>query len=139
MVRKQAFLVLTVVALASCGRAKTLSSAELRSNLASSISLASETDIFAGQIEEGRLLPAFQSGHAAYLRSEAKREAKGLRKSSPQPSQLQVVRLCIEQLDLLSRELELISQKKGGDKDLPAVRQRVQAILKSLTAAKAGL
>jgi len=135
----KAFFLLSAIALASCAGRKTLSSEELHSDVVSAISLASETDAFAGQIEQRRLTREFQSGHAAYLRDEAERQAKELRKSAPQANQAQTVHSCIEQLDLLARDLSRIAKTTTDKTQIPAIREEVQRVVQSLTGLKAQL
>ncbi|MGH9574012.1 MAG: hypothetical protein ACRD40_10850 [Candidatus Acidiferrales bacterium] len=134
---KQAIIILSLLTVASCANAKNLTSKDLSSEVLSAISLASETEMFVGQIQQGRLTQEFQYGYAGYLRDEAEREAKDLRTSTPQPAQMQAVRNCIAQLDLLARELDLI--KRTDKTRLPAIQKRVQTIVQSLSAVKAQL
>jgi hypothetical protein len=132
------FSVVTL-ALASSLQAKTLSNQELRSDLQSALSLASETQLFIGQIENGRLLPQFQAGHADYLRDAAIRQASELRESASEPGVTKIAATCAEQLELLARELALISTMSRNDEALPEARKRVEAIKGSIVAARAGL
>ena len=137
MACKQALILLTLVTFSSC--TKDLSTEELRSHLRSAISLAGETDVLIGQIGGHRLSPEFQSGHAGYLRDQAEKEAEDLRKSKAQPEQAQVVQLCIDQLDLLARDLTAVKERKADERALSAFQQRVTLILKTLNAAQASL
>jgi hypothetical protein len=120
-------------------QAKTVSDEELRSDFQSALSLASETELFVGQIEKGRLLAQFHAGHADYLRDAAMRHASKLRKSSRDAGDRKIVATCAEQLEFLARELALLSTMSGNDEALPKARQRVEAIKRSIAAARAEL
>jgi hypothetical protein len=132
------FLVVTL-ALVYIAHAKTLSNEELRSDLQSALSLASETQLFIGQIENGRLLPQFQAGHADYLRNTAMRQASELRESASESGDTKIVATCAEQLELLARELALIGTISRNDEAFHEARKRVEAIKVSIVAARAGL
>ena len=79
--RKHILILLICLVLASCSRSKTVSRQELRSDLIAAVSLASETELFIGQLLEGRATPAFARGHLDYLRQEATRAADTLREA----------------------------------------------------------
>jgi hypothetical protein len=127
------------LALVCCAQAKTISNEELRSDLRLALSLASETELFIGQVENGHLLPEFQAGHADYLRDAAMRQASELRESSPESGDTKIVSTCAEQLELLARELALIRTISRDDESLPEARKLVEAIKVSIVAARAGL
>lgn len=130
---------IVTLALVSGAQAKTLSKEELWSDLNSALSLASETELFVGQIGNGHLLPQFQAGHADYLRDAALRQASELRESSPDSSERRVVAMCAEQLESLAHELALISTTSRNDEELPKARRRLEAIKDFIAAARAGL
>jgi hypothetical protein len=118
--------------------AKTLTAQELRSHLLAALSLASETELFIGQIEEGRILQQFRMRHADYLRQEARRQAQEMRESRSDSGDTRAPARCAEQLELLIHELALISVP-NHDETLPQARQRVHAIREALRAAEASL
>jgi hypothetical protein len=132
------FSVVTL-ALVFTAQAKKLSNEELRSDFQSALSLASETELFIGQIEKGRLLAQFQASHADYLRDAAMRHASKLRESSRDSGDRKIVASCAEQFESLARELALLSTMSGNDEALPKARERVEAIKSSMTAARAEL
>jgi hypothetical protein len=127
------------LALVSSAQAKTLTNEELRSVLQSALSLASETELFIGQIENGRLLPRFQAGHADYLRDAAMQQASELRESSPESGDIKIVATCAEQLESLAHELALISTLSGNNEALAKAREQVEAIKGSIIASSAAL
>jgi hypothetical protein len=137
VMRRPFFLVIGALVLTSSAGAKSATTDELRSDLRSAISLASETDLFIGQIESSRLLPEFRMAHADYLRGEARRQAGEARKSSEKSSDAETFNLCAGQLEQLARELASI--ETSSDKEtLDEARQQVATIRKTLLTAKAG-
>jgi hypothetical protein len=129
---------IAVLVFVSCALAKTITADELRSHLLSALSLASETDMFIGQIEEARVLQQFRVGHADYLREEARRQAQELRESRSDSEDTKTPALCADQLEHLIHELTLI-RVPNHDETLPGARQRVQAIREALRAAGSSL
>jgi hypothetical protein len=65
--RKPILILLICLILASCSWPKTAPRKELRSDLISAISLASETELFIGQLLEGRATPLFAQSHLEHL------------------------------------------------------------------------
>jgi hypothetical protein len=137
MKRSVLYLIAALV-FVSCASAKTITAEELRSHLLSALSLASETELFFCQIEEGRILQQFRMGHADYLREEARRQAQEMRESRSDSGDTKAPADCAEQLELLIHELTLI-RVPNQDETLPGARQRVQAIREALRAAEASL
>jgi len=127
-----------VLVFVSAASAKTIKAEELRSHLLSALSLASETELFIGQIEEGRILQQFRMGHADYLRQEARGQAQEMRESRSDAGDTRAPARCAEQLELLIQELTLI-RMPSHDETLAAARQRVQAIREALRASEASL
>jgi hypothetical protein len=67
----------------SCSRPKTMTADDLRSDILSAISLASETQMFIQQMQNDRGTWPFDVGHLDYLRDEAIRSAKELHDAQP--------------------------------------------------------
>jgi len=124
-----------VLVFVSAASAKTIKAEELRSHLLSALSLASETELFIGQIEEGRILQQFRMGHADYLRQEARRQAQEMRESRSDSGDTRAPARCAEQLVLLIHELTVI-RVPNHDETLAGARQRVQAIREALKASR---
>ena len=124
-----------VLVFVSAASAKTIKAEELRSHLLSALSLASETELFIGQIEEGRILQQFRMGHADYLRQEARRQAQEMRESRSDSGDTRAPARCAEQLELLIHELTVI-RVPNHDETLAGARQRVQAIREALKASR---
>lgn len=117
--------------------AKTLTAHELRSDLLSAISLASETELFIGQIQSDRLLAQFQTGHADYLRDEASQQAKELRESTIEGGDSGLPIRYAEQLEALAQVLGAVRERNDGE-TLAEARERVEAIRKVFVAWGAG-
>jgi len=126
---------IAVLVFVSAASAKTIKAEELRSHLLSALSLASETELFIGQIEEGRILQQFRMGHADYLRQEARRQAQEMRESRSDSGDTRAPARCAEQLELLIHELTVI-RVPNHDETLAGARQRVQAIREALKASR---
>jgi hypothetical protein len=103
------------------------------------ISLASESELFIGQIANDRLTREFQAGHANYLRREAIEISEELGESRVDSVHIHNLRNCSTQLELLVRELEALQVQSDERAARRAAGERVQAILKNMEAAKAGL
>jgi len=129
---------IAVLVFVSAASAKTIKAEELRSHLLSALSLASETELFIGQIEEGRILQQFRMGHADYLQEEARRQAQEMRESRSDSGDTRAPARCAEQLELLIHELTVI-RVPNHDETLAGARQRVQAIREALKASEASL
>jgi hypothetical protein len=123
-----------LTSLVACSPTKTVTADDLRSDLRLALSLASETELFIGQIESGRLAQEFRRGHADYLRDEAQRQARDLRKSRTESGDTRLPSLCATQLDLLARVLEEI-REQSGDGRLRDEESRVETIKQTITAA----
>jgi hypothetical protein len=136
MIAKRFFVPITMLIVLVPGAwSEKLTTEELRSDLLSAISLTSETGMFIDQIESGRLLPHFRSGHAEYLRHQAERQAAELQESPTDSKEMKIVSLCREQLEFLANLLTSIEEEKDN-RNLPAFRQQVEGMRKSLIAAR---
>lgn len=136
VMRPSHFLFAVGLVLTSCAPAKNRSKDELRSELRSALSLASETNIFIVQIESGRLLPPFRRGYADYLREQAQRLTKEALAKGKGGDDKRFAQ-CAEQLGLLSDALKSISIE-GDRETLAKSRERIEIIRKTLIAAGAG-
>ena len=76
--------VLLLLVCTDCSRKKTLTSEDLKSQLTSAISFASEEEMFVDYIRAGRSTSNFAEQHAAYLNAEIQRSADELAKAVPQ-------------------------------------------------------
>jgi hypothetical protein len=137
---KRAILLLSFmsVAFASCARPKTMTPDQLRSDIRSALSLATETQLFVAQIQNARAPRAFAAGHLAYLGDEARRSARELRESQSDPAIAPRLGICAAQLDSLAREITVLQGKVNEDA-LLASRARVEEIHGALTRLENGL
>lgn len=99
------------------------------------LSITSETELFIKQIESGRLLRHFRIGHSEYLYEEAQRQAQELRQSTAEPDERKNAAFCIEQLNILSRDLKLLITKDTEEQTLAEALRDVEGIRKGLVAA----
>jgi hypothetical protein len=129
--RRSFLTLISSLVFASCATAKTLTAAEMRSNLHSALSLISETGLLVDQIEKGRELPKFSAGHAEYLHDEALRQAGDLRGSQTDTGDANTPARCAEQLELLAHALRLLRYRNDVG-TLAQVGHDVNAIRKSL-------
>jgi hypothetical protein len=125
------------LALGSCSRPKTISGDALHSDLLAAISLASETELFINQMQEGHVTPAFAEGHLSYLDKEASRSASELRQARADKRMDGALETGLVQLDSLATMLADLKQKSGDKDSLSSGRQGAIKIRMILEQAKA--
>jgi hypothetical protein len=126
--RKPILILLICLILASCSRPKTVPRKELRSDLISAISLASETELFLGQLLEGRATPLFAQGHLEYLHQEATRAADALEEAHAGEGMAAQLESCRTQMAALALLLAgLQNRTEAGDR-LSDDRQQARTI-----------
>jgi transposase-like protein len=126
-------LVLCVSILVSCSQSKTLTAEDMKSELASAVSLASETQMFVEQWQTDRLTGSFIKTHLDYLRQEARSSIKQLDESRVEPSIAAKSEICRTQLKALHHELLVL--QTDADSHVRPLRmdcQRIEQIRKSL-------
>jgi hypothetical protein len=126
-------LFLCVSILDSCSPSKTLTADDMKSELASAISLASETQMFVEQWQKDRLTDSFIKAHLDYLQQEARSSIKQLEDSRVEPSSASKAEICRTQLKALHRELLVL--QTDADRYVRPFRmdcQRIEEIQKSL-------
>jgi hypothetical protein len=125
--------VLCVSILISCSQSKTLTAEDMKSELASAVSLASETQMFVEQWQRDRLTGSFIKTHLDCLRQEARSSIKQLDESRVEPSIAAKSEICRTQLKALHRELLVL--QTDADSHVRPLRmdcQRIEQIRKSL-------
>jgi len=127
---------LALLALTSCRAAENKSLTELRSDMRSTLSLASETKLFIRQIEADRVPVQFRAAHASYLREEALRRLKAVRKSEQDAGDPNKFYLCAGQLEALSGELGVIGMRSDHNA-LAEAERNIDVIRKTLVDAGA--
>jgi hypothetical protein len=112
----------------------------MKSELASAVSLASETQMFVEQWQRDRLTGAFIKTHLDYLRQEAESSIRELDESRVEPSIAAESEICRTQLKALHREL-LVLQTDADSHVRPQRMdcQRIEQIRKSLEDTKSTL
>ena len=126
--RKHILILLICLVLASCSRSKTVSRQELRSDLVAAVSLASETELFIGQLLEGRATPAFARGHLDYLRQEATRAADTLREAHAGEGMAGQLESCRAQMAALALLLAGLENRAEATDKLSDDRQQARRI-----------
>jgi hypothetical protein len=134
--RKYILTIVFALTLVSCSGPKTISRDELRSDLLAAISLASETQLFINQLQEGRVTPAFAKGHLGYLGTEGSRLDDELRQAKADEGLAGALGNGRAQLDSLTTMLADLKRKTGNKESLSAGRQQVTRIRMILEHAK---
>ena len=125
-------VVLCVSILVSCSQSKTLTAEDMKPELASAVSLASETQMFVEQWQRDGLTGSFIQTHLGYLQQEAKSSIKQLEDSRVEPSIAAKAEICRTQLKALHRELIVL--QTDADSYVRPLRidcQRIEQIRKS--------
>ena len=127
-----AILLGIVLQLSSCGT-KSISADELRSDIASAISLAGDADTSLRLFRQQRLSSAFFDGHIESLSEEAQRNAQHLRSGSAADSRLEPqLRESRQDLDSLSAALLLVREHYRDRARLAEAGARIVATRKAL-------
>ena len=130
-------VVLCVFILASCTQSKTLTAEDIKRELASAVSLASETQMFVEQWQEDRLTASFIKAHLGYLTDEAWSSIKEIGDSQVEPAIASKAEICRTQLKALRRELLILRTDADSDvRPLQIDFERIERIRKSLQNAK---
>jgi hypothetical protein len=139
--RRHATRVLLLLALsfplASCTQRHTLSREDLRSDLASAISIASETEMSIGFVEHEQATSSFARGHFQYLAQQLRDSMKDISGSTPAAGLEQNVRSSQAQIDALSRALAALDAKNAAS--LESAKEQVRAVRKALEDENASL
>ena len=125
--------VLCASILVSCSPSKTLTAEDIKSEVASAVSLASETQMFVEQWQEDRLTGSFIKAHLSYLQQEARSSIKRLEDPPVEPTIASRAEICRTQLKALHRELRIL--QTDADSYVRPLRidgQRIERIRKSL-------
>jgi hypothetical protein len=130
------FALFVSLASVSCSTPKTISRNDLRSNLLTAISLASETELFIGQLQRGRIAPVFAEGHLAYLGKEVSRLADELCQARADEATAAALETLRSQLDSLGSTLSDLKEKSGDRERLSVGRQQTVGIRMMLAQAK---
>lgn len=112
----------------ACGRHEA-SANEVRSALARSVSLASESEIFIDYLSQGRSTDTFAHGHLHYLRDEIEKTFQETSKLHPDQALMNAVNVDRAQLRLLALEIDGASRDlEQGGQALNASAKRIREI-----------
>ena len=125
--------------LSGCSRQKVIGSDDLRSQLTTAISLASETETFLDYVSQHRSTANFAAGHIAYLSQTAADAAKDLHQSKPIYSIEQQFTQSRQQLDALASQLDALQQEVSLGQTPGAAKDQLVELRQSLEQTKAGL
>jgi hypothetical protein len=130
---------LSLLLLAGCAGKKTITPDELRSQIGSAISLASETETFLDYVRQHRSTRPYSAGHLNYLADEADRASQDLQKSVPPANAEQQFQTCLTQLRELVKQLTAVRSSLDNRDALAVATTRITHIRKALEQAKSSL
>lgn len=138
MVKRCSALVvlLATVLLASCSRTKNISADELHSDILSASSLAAETELFIGQVQQHRATQSFERGHLEYLYRQTTDEIQQLRDTRAESSLVPRLDTCRLQLESLVAELANLKKNPTDGDRLSAAKQQAARIRTTLERAE---
>jgi len=112
---------------------------QVKSELRSALSLATESEVFVDFAVQGQATRAYAEGQAAYLADAAGQASKELEKKAAERDLEDSVRECRTELDLLAREISRIRAAIARPGDLAGSRTRIEKIRERLAAANSAL
>jgi len=115
------------LALCACSSHKILTSDDLRSELVSANSYASEMEMFIDYVRQGQATKTFAAAHARQLATEIAHSEQELASTTPQPEDEKAFKSCKGELEFLRRELPVIPTLMGNDSALRLERAKVAA------------
>lgn len=135
----KAWLVMApLILLLACGQ-KQASREDVQSDLAESISLASEAETFVRYIDQRRSSYYFASGHLHYLLEEVNRSAQEISNLNASPDLKNVLNVDRVQLRLLAVQIENARRHLQQPNVLAASEQKIRGIRMTLVQAKSSL
>ena len=141
--RRKALAVLVssgaVATLTGCGKSKTISRDDARSEIRSALAFAAESQMFIDYIRSGHATHQYAAGQAAYLEKAVRQSLKEIGEGTPEPGIEEAVRECRTLLERLARELRAMGGSINNDAALAAARGRISIIHKGLKDAQAEL
>jgi hypothetical protein len=121
------FAMVPVTCLLACG-GSTASVEDVQSELAKSVSLASEAEMFVEYLGQGRSTAYFAEGHLHYLRDEVNRTTQEISDLHSDPGLMKVLNIDRAQLRLLEGEIDAASQNVGQSRALYLSAKRIREI-----------
>jgi hypothetical protein len=127
-------LLLPLLLVASCTRHRTINQEELRSDLISAISVATEAEISTDRVAQGRVSDNFATGHFKYLGDQIKDSTEKLDESTPEAGIKRHLQTCRTQMNALADELLPLQFETRNLEALATSQIRIAAIRKVLEA-----
>jgi len=118
---------LPFLALCACSSHKVLTPDDLRSDLFSANSYASELEMFIDYVRQGRATKIFAEAHARQLAKEIAHSEQELIAATPQPQDAKAFESCKGELEFIRRELLMVPSLIGNDDALRVERAKVGA------------
>ena len=128
-----------VVLFPSCSPQSVASPDELRSNLNSAVSFASEAETFIDYALEGRTTRHYAEGHLDYLGEEINQLGKELNNAHPPANAGPTVQECRRELALLYHEVKAVRAEIRNPQALESSKVRIANIRATLQKAKSSL
>jgi hypothetical protein len=125
--------------LLSCAHRRTITREELRSDLISAISIASETELSIDFVSRKQSTRNFAVGQFTYLSNQLNDTAKELGRARAEAGLTQALKKNRTQVDALSSELNAVVHEIGRPEAMLESKKRVDAIRAALERAKASL
>lgn len=127
-----AFALGSILVLSACSRHKTLTRDDLRSQISSAKSLATETEMFLDYVRDNRATKNYAQGHIEYLTEESRESRKELQESSPAQGEEDALQKLKAQFDALNAELHSIRGKLDDPAALATAKHHIASIRHSL-------
>jgi len=130
---------IAVLASLACSGNKSIDAGQLRSELISTRSIATEAETFLDYVAQGRTTEKYAQGHLEYLADKVGDSVEQLKKAEPQPSIRQTFDAAQPQLTALQTELVAARNEIADADAVRARRQRIAEIHAALESAEHSL
>ena|SRR5947209_7988668 len=134
-----AFALGSILVLSACSRDTTLTRDNLRSEINSAKSLASETAMFLDYARQNRATKQYAQGHIEYLTEEIEQSRKKLQESPPAQGEEDALQKLKAQVDALNSELHSIHEKLDDQAALATAIEHIANIHQSLDNANSSI
>lgn len=118
-------VLLVFFALCACSSHKILTPDDLRSELMSANSYASEVEMFIDYVRKGQATKHFAEAHVLQLTKEIRHSEQELAAATPQPQAAKPFESCRAQFEFLRHELPIIPALMGNNDALQAEHEKV--------------
>jgi hypothetical protein len=137
--KRQCSAIALLAVFLGCSHRKTVDQEEFISQLKAAVSLCAESRLFVNYLREGKSSQSFSVGHTRYLQQLASDDLQDANKADVPAqlhSQFQVYR---EQLEALSRQLEILQASQARSDALTDIDSKLQTIQGALDHLRSGL